>query len=142
LLRHEWNDHHFRLHGTALSMHPTSSPTSIPLDTLNIDEYAIACSSLASNSKLAAKLKALRIASGAGKKEGANGAAFSFQLVPAGKDGEEQGVVRRAVAGGKTHHFAVRSRDERIDWMRELMLAKALQAKREGFEVEVNGNAI
>jgi len=142
LLRHEWNDQHVRLHGTALSMHPTSSPTSVPLDTLNIDEYAVACSSLASNSKLAAKLKALRIVSGAGKKDGADAAAFSFQLVPSGKDGEEQSVVRRAVAGGKTHHFAVRSRDERIDWMRELMLAKALQAKRDGFEVEVNGNAI
>ncbi|KAJ2988669.1 hypothetical protein NUW58_g3855 [Xylaria curta] len=35
---------------------------------------------------------------------------------------------------GKTHHFAVRSRDERIDWMRELMLAKALKQKGEGFE--------
>lgn len=43
---------------------------------------------------------------------------------------------------GKTHHFAVRSRDERIDWMRELMLAKALKQKGEGFEVSVNGNMI
>jgi len=30
---------------------------------------------------------------------------------------------------GKTHYFAVTSRDERIDWMRELMLAKALSSK-------------
>ena len=78
-------------------------------------------------------------------KEGANGAdpaAFDFQLVPTGKDGEEQGIVRRAVAGGKTHHFAVKTRDERIDWMRELMLAKALRAKGEGFEVQVNGNSV
>ena len=43
---------------------------------------------------------------------------------------------------GKTHHFAVRSRDDRIDWMRELMLAKALRQKGEGFEVSVNGNMI
>lgn len=43
---------------------------------------------------------------------------------------------------GKTHHFAVRGRDERIDWMRELMLAKALKQKGEGFEVSVNGNMI
>lgn len=43
---------------------------------------------------------------------------------------------------GKTHHFSVRSRDERIDWMRELMLAKALKQKGEGFEVSVNGNMI
>lgn len=43
---------------------------------------------------------------------------------------------------GKTHHFAVRSRDERIDWMRELMLARALKQKGEGFEVTMNGSMI
>lgn len=43
---------------------------------------------------------------------------------------------------GKTHHFAVRSRDERIDWMRELMLARALKQKGEGFEITMNGNMI
>ncbi len=43
---------------------------------------------------------------------------------------------------GKTHHFAVKGRDERIDWMRELMLAKARKQKGEGFEVSVNGNMI
>jgi hypothetical protein len=40
---------------------------------------------------------------------------------------------------GKVHHFAVKGRDERIDWMRELMLAKALKAKSDGYEVNVNG---
>jgi hypothetical protein len=43
---------------------------------------------------------------------------------------------------GKTHHFAVKNRDERIDWMRELMLAKALKQKGDGFEISVNGNMI
>ncbi|CAK7197491.1 hypothetical protein SEUCBS139899_000138 [Sporothrix eucalyptigena] len=43
---------------------------------------------------------------------------------------------------GKTHHFAVKSRDDRIEWMRELMLAKAMRQKGEGFEVSVNGNMI
>jgi hypothetical protein len=45
---------------------------------------------------------------------------------------------RKAVPG-KTHHFAVKHKDERIDWMRELMLAKALQQKGQGYEVEVYG---
>ena len=44
--------------------------------------------------------------------------------------------------GNKTHHFAVKSRDDRIEWMRELMLAKALKAKGEGYEVKVNGSAV
>jgi hypothetical protein len=45
-------------------------------------------------------------------------------------------------AKAKTHYFAVKSRDERIDWMRELMLAKALKQKSEGYEVNINGNMI
>lgn len=148
LLRHEWQDQHVRLQGARLAMHASALPSSAPLDTLNIDEYAVACSSLASQGKLAAKLKALTMgaAGGRGREPGAGAgadpAAFSFQLVPTGRDGEEQGSLRQSVAGGKTHHFAVKTRDERIDWMRELMLAKALRAKGQGFEVQVNGNAV
>ncbi|KAF2099194.1 hypothetical protein NA57DRAFT_39516 [Rhizodiscina lignyota] len=141
LLRHEWADHHFRLTGTQLAMHPNSLPSSSPLDTLNIDEYAVACSSIAS-SKLSAKFKALSLVGN--KEKGLDPAAFSFQLVPAGRpatngDGEERRRLVKAVAGGKTHHFAVRTRDERIDWMRELMLAKALRERKDGYEVEVVG---
>jgi hypothetical protein len=40
---------------------------------------------------------------------------------------------------GKVQHFAVTTKDQRIDWMRELMLAKALKAKSDGYEVNVNG---
>lgn len=45
-------------------------------------------------------------------------------------------------ATGKTHYFAVKSRDDRIEWMRKLMLAKAMRQKGAGFEVSVNGNMI
>lgn len=136
LLRHEWHEQHFRLAGTQLAMHSSDSPSSSALDTLNIDEYAVACSSLAS-SKLAAKLKALKLSSD--KEKGRDDAKFLFQLVPTAEDGTEKGALRRAVEGAKTHHFAVRTRDQRIDWMRELMLVKALRAKKEGYAVEVNG---
>ncbi|KAH9807438.1 Sterile alpha motif, partial [Teratosphaeria destructans] len=75
-----------------------------------------------------------------GSKKGADATAFAFQLVPqARSEGEARRWGPAAGLAGKTHHFAVRSQDERIDWMRELMLAKALQAKGKGFEVEVNG---
>lgn len=123
-------------------MHASDVPEAMALNTIDVDEYAVACSSLASN-KLAAKLRGLKLAN---KKEGEGsgppGAAFTFQLVPTGPPDAEKRVVKKAVAHGKTHHFAVKTRDERIDWMRELMLAKALKAKGEGYEVEVNGNAI
>ena len=138
LLRHEWNEHHFRLNNNAqLTMHRNDLPTSSPLDSLNIDEYAVACSSIASG-KLSAKLKAMKIqndASATAKRD----EAFSFQLVPTRPDGDETGKLRKVVEGKKTHHFAVKTRDERIDWMRELMLAKALRDKEgEGYEVEHN----
>ncbi len=87
-----------------------------------------------------------------------NVAAFAFQLIP--QDGKGGMRLRKRVSttlsdtpvatppadgvntSGKTHHFAVKSRDDRIDWMRELMLAKALRQKGAGFEVSVNGNMI
>jgi hypothetical protein len=133
LLRHEWNEHHFRLTDKAqLTMHKNDISESSPLESLNIDDYSVACSSLASN-KLSAKLKALRMQNNTGNKDSATqakDAAFSFQLVPGSKKG--------GAAEKKTHHFAVKTRDQRLDWMRELMLAKA-QREREGngYEVEV-----
>ncbi|KAF2176688.1 hypothetical protein K469DRAFT_722081 [Zopfia rhizophila CBS 207.26] len=136
LLRHEWQDHHFRLNGTTLAMHPNELPSSSALQTIDVDGYAVACSSLASN-KLSAKLRALKISSGHHSKD-KNGipTTFEFQLVPTAPG---KGEVRKVMPNGKVHHFAVKNRDERIDWMRELMLAKALKAKGDGYEVNVNG---
>lgn len=133
LLRHEWQDHHFRLQGTQLAMHPNELPSSSALQTIDVDDYAVACSSLASN-KLSAKLRALKISSSKDKYEMPS--AFEFQLVPTAPG---KGEVKKVMPNGKVHHFAVKTRDDRIDWMRELMLAKALKAKGEGYEVTVNG---
>lgn len=132
LLRNEWQDAHFRLRGTQLAMHVDHRLSSAQLDSFDVDDYAVACSSVSHNSKISAALKSLRINSKDDKKVKEVDAAFSFQLVPGEKD-------RRNIVGGKTHHFTVRTSDERIDWMRELMLAKALRQKQSGFEVEVNG---
>jgi len=123
-------------------MYPNARLSSAATDTINVDDYAVACSTSVSNGKLAAAMKAFKIkqddssSSSAAKNKAGDATAFAFQLVPAGKEGEARRVL---MAGGKTHHFAVRNKDERIDWMRELMLAKARQQKREGYEVEVNG---
>lgn len=126
LLRHEWNEHHFRLTNKAqLTMHRNDIPGSSPLDTLNIDEYSVACSSLASN-KLSAKLKSLTIQSTKDSSMAAKDTAFSFQLVPS-RQSSEEGKLKKMTKAKETHHFAVKTRDERIDWMRELMLAKAMR---------------
>jgi hypothetical protein len=129
LLRHEWNEHHFRLAGNQLKMHQNDIPQSAILESLNIDEYAVGCSNIASN-KLAAKFKALKIAKDK-EKDALKDSAFEFQLVP-----------DQMSKQSKSHHFAVKTRDERIDWMRELMLAKAMRAKKDGLIVEVNGKEV
>ncbi|KAI8962721.1 hypothetical protein F5Y11DRAFT_356812 [Daldinia sp. FL1419] len=168
MLRHEWHDQYATLKGTRLALHRDAATRSRALEYIDIDDYAIACSSLSTGSKLNAAFKAMNISrSKHGRSPSAadsdSVAAFSFQLIPQDPVSKGMGRLRKResqsigsgplpVAGpgfegaangtGKTHHFAVRSRDERIDWMRELMLAKALKQKGEGFEVSVNGNMI
>jgi len=138
LLRHDWHDAHFRLRGTSLAMHAGPIASSAALDTINVDNYSVACSSAPSNSKLSAALKSLKIR----EDKKTDGTAFAFQLVPEAKEGNTGGLKRSTSVrenGVKTHHFAVGNRDERIDWMRELMLAKAKGQREKGFEVRVNG---
>ncbi|CZT02984.1 uncharacterized protein RCO7_06040 [Rhynchosporium graminicola] len=150
MLRHEWHEHHFTLKGTRLAMHKDAGALDT-LEYIDVDDYAIACSSVASGSKLNAAFKAMNISRGNKKDE----SAFAFQLIPAVMDkalklkkresamvASGPGEGKDAGAKTKTHYFAVKSRDERIDWMRELMLAKALKQKSEGYEVNCNGNMI
>ena len=132
MLRHEWQDAHFRLKGTQLAMHDSARLASKVMDTIDVDDYAVACSSVASSSKLGAAMKAFHIKNANAAKD-ADPTGFAFQLVPS-KEGD-----KKHAAHGKTHHFAVKTKDDRIDWMRELMLAKALQQKGQGYEIEVNG---
>ncbi|KAI9767582.1 MAG: hypothetical protein M1840_005619 [Geoglossum simile] len=133
MLRHEWHEHHFRLTGTKLAMHKDEKATD-ELEHIDVDDFAVACSSVASNTKLAAAFKSMKLS---GKKKDGDETAFSFQLIPAA---DKKGA--KHIANSKTHHFAVKTRDQRIDWMRELMLAKALRQKEEGYEINVNGNMI
>jgi hypothetical protein len=151
LLRHEWQDGYFTLKGSRLAMHKDAVHIDRTLEYIDIDDYAIACSSLASQSKLTAAFKAMQITHNREKSDPVG--AFAFQLIPQDKNAAKLRKRDSALSGGaippegingtgKTHHFAVKSRDERIDWMRELMLAKALRQKGEGFEVSVNGNMI
>ncbi|KAK3984147.1 hypothetical protein QBC44DRAFT_23152 [Cladorrhinum sp. PSN332] len=162
MLRHEWHEHFFKLQGTRLTMHKDAATAAKKtLEYIDIDDYAIACSASAS-SKLNAAFKAMHIRRGSEDSKKTDVAAFSFQLIPQDAKGgvklrkrdndkEDTGssnskpappIEGAANGTGKTHHFAVKGRDERIDWMRELMLAKALKAKGDGFEISVNGNMI
>lgn len=144
LMRHEWEDHHFTLQGTQLSMHTdedSARRNSKALEYIDVDDYAVACSSLASSSKLTAAFKKTVLKR---KDDTLNESAFGFSLIPASTSGGST-VDKKALFlnSGKSHHFAVKTRDERIDWMRELMLAKALKRGRDsGAALNINGNFI
>jgi hypothetical protein len=141
MLKHEWEDHHFTLKGTQLAMfedEEASRRDSRALECIDVDDYAVACSSLASSSKLTAAFKKTVLKR---RNSAQNEAAFAFSLIPS-TNGNTSAVERKNffLSNGKSHHFAVKSRDERIDWMRELMLAKALKrGKESGDSVHVNG---
>jgi hypothetical protein len=141
-LRHEWQDHHFALRGTQLAMYDdeqSSHHASKALEYVDVDDYAVACSSLASSSKLTAAFKKTVLK----RKDDTRGdTAFAFSLIPSpnGSTFDRKAIFNN---GNKSHHFSVKTRDQRIDWMRELMLAKALRRGREsGASLNMNGNAI
>jgi hypothetical protein len=136
LLRHEWQDHHFTLRGTRLAMHKDNTGASQTLEVIDVDDFAVACSSLASSSKLSAAFKRSALFSKSPSDRDLNESAFAFSLVP-------QAENKTLFTANKSHHFSVTTRDERIDWMRELMLAKALKrGKDSGNEIRVNGHLI
>ncbi|PYI32321.1 putative SAM and PH domain protein [Aspergillus indologenus CBS 114.80] len=141
-LRHDWEDHHFTLRGTQLAMYSdedASRRDSKALEYIDVDDYAVACSSLASSSKLTAAFKKTVLK----RQDTAQGtSAFAFSLIPSPTNTtfDKKALFMN---GPKAHHFAVKTRDERIDWMRELMLAKALRNGRaNATSVTHNGNFI
>ncbi|KOS40109.1 hypothetical protein ACN38_g9033 [Penicillium nordicum] len=140
LVCHDWEDHRFTLKGTQLLMHDDDVSihrNSKALEYIDVDDYAVACSSFASRSKLTAAFKKTVLKRSDNPRDVS---AFSFSLIPTPNG---SGFVDRKTMflnSGKSHHFAVKSREERIDWMRELMLAKALKRGRDsGAELTFNG---
>ena len=136
--RHEWPELHFVLRGTRLGIHKDQHSAEDGF--IEMDDYSVACSNSAST-KLSAAFKSWKIKNGQGNMHMSDGA-FFFQLVPCNEKERRKGSPPATKAEKKVHHFAVKSRDERIDWMRELMLAKAIKQKGEGFDVEVNGEKV
>ena len=143
LLRHEWQDAHFTLRGTNLAMHKDERDAhreSRALEIIDVDDYAVACSSVAASSKLSAAFKKSVLRHGNGMGGARNEPAFAFSLVPSAKEGEKKSLFN--TNGPKPHHFAVKSRDERIEWMRTVMIAKIAGRKGQGEEISVNGQPI
>lgn len=114
LVLHEWKEYYFTLKDTRLVVYDDEEDASKYKATeyIDIEDLEVACTSLASFTKLGAGLfKKREVIS--------TDALYAFSLIPSSTN--SGGTTK------KSHHFAVKSRPERIDWMRELMLAKAIK---------------
>ncbi|KIX97733.1 uncharacterized protein Z520_06511 [Fonsecaea multimorphosa CBS 102226] len=120
MLRHEWQDNYCTLVGNKLTMHDTHYANANALEDIDVDEYTLHAYAQASSSKLSAAFKKSLLGQG---KTPAGDQTFAFSLIP---DNEKatKSIFDKA---GKSHHFAVDSSKERIEWMRKLMLAKAMK---------------
>lgn len=113
MLRHEWQDSYFHLNGSKLDMLRDELDTS-PLDTIDVDDYEVHAYTTASGSKLQSAFKK---SIGSSSKE----PSFAFTLIP--EDQKDRKIFEKS----RSHHFAVNSGRDRVEWMRKLMLAKALK---------------
>lgn len=113
MLRHEWQDHYFQLNGSKLDMLNSDRNHSI-VDTIDVEAYEVHAYTSASNSKL--KSAFAKVSGHASKEPN-----FAFTLIA---DADKQ---RKLFDKSDNHHFAVGSGKERVEWMRKLMLAKALK---------------
>lgn len=130
MLRHEWQDHYCTLIGHELTMHDSHYATAKALERIDVDGYTLHAYSQASSSKLGAAFKKSLLGQG---RLPAGEHSFAFSLIPDNNDKAMARKLFEKTGGGggggssKSHHFAVDSSKERIEWMRKLMLAKAMR---------------
>ena len=120
ILRHEWQDNYCTLVEGKLTMHDTHYANANALEGIDVDEYTLHAYAQASSSKLSAAFKKSLLGQG---KSPAGEQSFAFSLIP----DSEKANRKLFEKGQKSHHFAVDSSKERVEWMRKLMLAKAMK---------------
>lgn len=125
LMRHEWQDNYCTLNGSTLACHADENPQSKTLDTIDVDEYVLHAYSLASGSKLSAAFKKSLLGQ---DRYSTSEPSFAFSLIPEGE------ATRKFFEKSKSHHFTVDSSKERVEWMRKLMLAKAMK-KNDNYQI-------
>ncbi|RMD42187.1 hypothetical protein DV735_g2957, partial [Chaetothyriales sp. CBS 134920] len=128
LMRHEWQDMYFSLAGTRLLMLENGLPErGLPVDSIDVATYDVHAYSRATASKLSAAFKKSILGAGYVPSNQPN---FAFSLIP---DSDRSQGRKGFDKAAKSHHFAVDSGPEKVEWMRRLMLAKAASKN-------INGN--
>jgi hypothetical protein len=120
MLRHEWQDNYCTLVEGKLTMYDTHYANADTLEDIDVDEYTLHAYSQASSSKLSAAFKKSLLGQG---KTPTSEQSFAFSLIP----DNEKANRKLFEKGQKSHHFAVDNSKERVEWMRKLMLAKAMK---------------
>jgi hypothetical protein len=120
MLRHEWQDNYCTLVEGKLTMYDTHYANANTLEDIDVDEYTLHAYGQASSSKLSAAFKKSLLGQG---KTPTSEQSFAFSLIP----DNEKANRKLFEKGQKSHHFAVDNSKERVEWMRKLMLAKAMK---------------
>lgn len=113
LMKHEWQDNYFTLTGAQLDV--ANDELSDAFQSINVDDYTLHAYTTASSSKLSAAFKKT-------VRSTSPEPTFAFSLIP-----EAQKNTKKFFDKEKSHHFAVNSGTDRVEWMRKLMLAKAMK---------------
>ena len=123
----EWSDNYFRLSGSSLVMMESDHPAARDdaLESINVSNYALHAYSVGTSSKLSAAFKKSILGNGYMASE----PRFAFSLIP---DLERAKGKKLFKESNKSHHFAVKSGPEKVEWMRRLMLAKAASKNKSG----------
>lgn len=143
MLRHQWDDQHYTLRGTRFGLFSDEQDAlrdTKAIEYLDVDDYAVACSSLASSSKMSATLKRAFLKR---KDDTRGGTAFGFSLIYTPKDvkrSERKSFFERS---GKSVHLAVDSSPHRMALTRDFMVTRALkEGQKSGASLNLNGYAI
>jgi hypothetical protein len=143
-LRSEWKDAHVTLRDTKVALHEREQDAhriSRALDVIDVDDYAVACSSLASSSKVTAAFKRNIMRKQDRMPNGPEGNAFQFSFIPTHKEGDRKALFSKNAH--PRHDFVDNTADGRGEWVRKLLLAKAEKRARDnGEKMLVNGHNV
>lgn len=143
-LRSEWKDTHVTLRDTKVALHESEQDAhriSRALDVIDVDDYAVACSSLATSSKVTAAIKRNIMRKQNRLPQGSEGSAFQFSFIPANKESDKRALFTKNTL--PRHDFVDNTADGRGEWVRKLLLAKAEKRARDnGEQMLVNGHNV
>lgn len=140
----QWKDTYATLRDAKIALHESETDAnriSRALEVIDLDDYAIACSSVATSSKLTASFKRKIMRKRDEMPYGSEGTAWQFSMIPVHKESDKKAFLSKYMVSKQD--FATRTASERGEWMRKTMLSKRRkESVTNGEEMLLNGNVI